>query len=156
MNNKLTPVSGEMLAEEFLIPLGMSNYRLAKEIGVSAQRIGEIVTGKRAITVDTDLRLCRFLVCQTDGGCAYKWTTISRWRAVRWKKHWRRSDRGQIPKSMGHRPDHCSQWMVSTTIKVRIPGPKSIYVGVIRYITDTLPDPPCSTTRCAAVYFHIL
>src|SRR5690606_39437127 len=61
MNNKLTPVSpGEMLAEEFLIPLGMSNYRLAKEIGVSAQRIGEIVTGKRAITVDTDLRLCRF------------------------------------------------------------------------------------------------
>ena len=61
MNNKLTPVSpGEMLADEFLIPLGMSNYRLAKEIGVSAQRIGEIVTGKRAITADTDLRLCRF------------------------------------------------------------------------------------------------
>lgn len=62
MSRKLKPVSpGEMLAEEFLKPLGMSNYRLAKELGVPAQRIGEILTGKRAITADTDLRLCRFL-----------------------------------------------------------------------------------------------
>ena len=38
----------------------MSNYRLAKEIGVPAQRIGEILAGKRAVTPDTDLRLCRF------------------------------------------------------------------------------------------------
>jgi len=61
MIRKLKPVSpGEMLAEEFLEPLGMSNYRLAKEIGVPAQRIGEIRAGKRAITADTDLRLCRF------------------------------------------------------------------------------------------------
>jgi antitoxin HigA-1 len=57
----LKPVSpGEMLAEEFLKPLGMSNYRLAKEIGVPAQRIGEIIAGRRSITADTDLRLCRF------------------------------------------------------------------------------------------------
>ena len=62
MARKLKPVSpGEMLAEEFLKPLGMSNYRLAKEIGVPAQRIGEIVSGKRTVTADTDLRLCRFL-----------------------------------------------------------------------------------------------
>ena len=62
MSRKLKPVSpGEMLAEEFLKPLGMSNYRLAKEIGVPAQRIGEILAGRRAITADTDLRLCRFL-----------------------------------------------------------------------------------------------
>src|SRR5688572_15326352 len=55
------PVSpGEMLAEEFLRPLGMTNYRLAKEIGVPAQRIGEIIAGRRSITADTDLRLCRF------------------------------------------------------------------------------------------------
>ena len=61
MTRKLKPLSpGEMLAEEFLKPLGMSNYRLAKEIGVPAQRIGEIVAGKRAVTADTDLRLCRF------------------------------------------------------------------------------------------------
>ncbi|MBI4754610.1 MAG: HigA family addiction module antidote protein [Betaproteobacteria bacterium] len=61
MSTKLKPVSpGEMLAEEFLKPLGMSNYRLAKEIGVPTQRIGEILAGRRAITADTDLRLCRF------------------------------------------------------------------------------------------------
>ncbi len=59
---KLDPITpGEILLEEFLIPLGLSQYRLAKEIGVPAQRISEIVAGKRAITADTDLRLCRFL-----------------------------------------------------------------------------------------------
>jgi antitoxin HigA-1 len=59
---KLKPVTpGELLREEFLIPLGLSQYRLAKEIGVPAQRIGQIISGKRAVTADTDLRLCRFL-----------------------------------------------------------------------------------------------
>ena len=58
---KLKPVSpGELLSEEFLSPMGISQYRLAKEIGVPAQRIGAIVAGKRTITADTDLRLCRF------------------------------------------------------------------------------------------------
>lgn len=51
---------GELLLEEFLKPLGITQYRLAKEISVSAQRIGDIVSGKRAITADTDLRLCLF------------------------------------------------------------------------------------------------
>ncbi|MEQ9565414.1 MAG: HigA family addiction module antitoxin, partial [Pseudomonadales bacterium] len=51
---------GELLKEEFLGPMGISQYRLAKEIGVPAQRISEIVAGKRSITADTDLRLCRF------------------------------------------------------------------------------------------------
>lgn len=59
--SKLSPITpGEILMEEFLKPMGISQYRLAKEIGVPAQRIGEIVAGKRAITADTDLRLCRF------------------------------------------------------------------------------------------------
>ena len=58
---KLDPITpGELLREEFLEPMGISQYRLAKEIGVPAQRISEIVAGKRAITADTDLRLCRF------------------------------------------------------------------------------------------------
>jgi antitoxin HigA-1 len=58
---KLPPVSpGEMLDEEFLKPLGLTKYRLAKDIGVPAQRIGDIVAGKRAISADTDLRLCRY------------------------------------------------------------------------------------------------
>lgn len=56
--DSVTP--GELLEEEFLIPLGITKYRLAKEINVPAQRIGEIVGGRRAITADTDLRLCRF------------------------------------------------------------------------------------------------
>lgn len=61
MARKLAPVHlGEILREEFLSPLGISNYRLAKEIGVPAQRIGEIVAGRRAISADTDLRLCKF------------------------------------------------------------------------------------------------
>lgn len=49
-----------MLDEEFLKPLGLSKCRLAKDIGVPAQRIGDIVAGKRGITADTDLRLCRY------------------------------------------------------------------------------------------------
>jgi addiction module HigA family antidote len=58
---RLKPVTpGELLREEFLLPMGLSQYRLAKEIGVPAQRIGEIVGGRRAVTADTDLRLCRF------------------------------------------------------------------------------------------------
>jgi addiction module HigA family antidote len=59
--NKLSSVTpGELLREEFLVPMGITKYRLAKEIGVPPQRIGDIVAGKRAITADTDLRLCRF------------------------------------------------------------------------------------------------
>ncbi len=59
MDEKLKPVTpGELLLEEFLLPMGITKYRLAKEIGVPAQRIGEIVAGRRAITADTDLRLC--------------------------------------------------------------------------------------------------
>ena len=57
----LAPVTpGELLWEDFMAPMGLSRYRLAQEIDVPAQRIGDIVNGKRAITADTDLRLCRF------------------------------------------------------------------------------------------------
>jgi len=54
------PHPGEILLEEFLKPLGITQYRLAKEIGVSQRRIGEIVAGVRAVTADTGLRLSRF------------------------------------------------------------------------------------------------
>lgn len=61
MKRELPPVSpGEMLLEEFLKPAELSQYALAKAIGVPPRRINEIVHGKRAITADTDLRLCRF------------------------------------------------------------------------------------------------
>lgn len=57
----LPPVHpGEILNEEYLQPMGVTQYRLAKEIGVPARRIGEIVAGKRSITADTALRLAAF------------------------------------------------------------------------------------------------
>ena len=51
---------GEILMEEFLVPMGISQYRVAKDISVPARRINEIVHGKRAITADTALRLARY------------------------------------------------------------------------------------------------
>ncbi len=60
-NKNLPPIHpGEILLEEFLRPMGISQYRLAKDISVSPRRINEIVHGKRAITADTALRLGRF------------------------------------------------------------------------------------------------
>ena len=58
---KMVPVHpGEILLEEFLRPLGLSQYRLAKDISVPARRVNEIVHGKRAISADTALRLSRY------------------------------------------------------------------------------------------------
>ena len=60
-SKKLPPIHpGEILKEEFLEPMGISQYRLAKDISVPPRRINEIVHGKRAITADTALRLGRF------------------------------------------------------------------------------------------------
>ncbi len=61
MEKKLKPIHpGEILLEEFLNPMEISQYRLAKDINVSPRRINEIVLGKRAITADTALRLSRY------------------------------------------------------------------------------------------------
>jgi addiction module HigA family antidote len=61
MTNKLPPIHpGEILLEEFLEPMGISQYRLAHDISVPPRRINEIVLGKRAITPDTALRLSLF------------------------------------------------------------------------------------------------
>ena len=54
------PSPGEILKEEFLEPMGITQYRLAKEIGVPQRRIGEIVAGTRSVTTDTGLRLSKF------------------------------------------------------------------------------------------------
>jgi len=60
-NKKLPPIHpGEILLEEFLKPMGISQYRLAKSINVPARRINEIVHGKRAISADTALRLSHY------------------------------------------------------------------------------------------------
>jgi len=61
MNKKIEPIHpGEILLEEFLIPMEISQYRLAKDINVPPRRINEIVLGKRAITADTALRLSEY------------------------------------------------------------------------------------------------
>ena len=61
MKRDLPPVyPGEILLEDFLKPMKITPYRLAKSIGVQQRRIGEIIAGKRAITADTALRLARF------------------------------------------------------------------------------------------------
>ena len=65
------PHPGEILLEEFLKPMGITQYRLAKEIGVPQRRIGEIVAGTRAVTPDTGLRLSRFF-----GMSASFWTGL--------------------------------------------------------------------------------
>lgn len=72
MERDLPPVHpGEILLEDFLKPLGITQYRLAKSIGVPQRRVGEIVAGKRAITADTALRLARFF-----GTDAQSWVNL--------------------------------------------------------------------------------
>lgn len=61
MDKILSPIHpGEVLLEDFMKPLGLSQYRLAKDIGVSPIRISQIVNGQRSITVDTAMRLARY------------------------------------------------------------------------------------------------
>jgi len=61
MKRDMLPVHpGEILLEDFIKPMGITQYRLAKSIGVPQRRIGEIIAGKRSITADTALRLARF------------------------------------------------------------------------------------------------
>jgi addiction module HigA family antidote len=61
MSKRIAPIHpGEILAEEFLKPMGISQYRLAKDISVPPRRINEIVHGKRNISADTALRLARY------------------------------------------------------------------------------------------------
>jgi addiction module HigA family antidote len=56
---------GEILKTEFMEPLGLSSYRLAKDLHVSAPRVNDIVLGKRSITADTALRLSAYFGCST-------------------------------------------------------------------------------------------
>lgn len=61
MNDKLPPIHpGEVLLEDYLLPLGLSQYRLAKDIAVPPRRVNEIVLGLRGISADTALRLARY------------------------------------------------------------------------------------------------
>lgn len=72
---------GEILNEEFLIPMKISQYRLAKDVGVSARRINEIVHGSRAITADTALRLSRYF-----GLSERYWLNLQAWFDIETEK----------------------------------------------------------------------
>jgi addiction module HigA family antidote len=72
MKRDMPPIHpGEILLEDFLKPLGITQYRLAKSIGVPQRRIGEIIAGKRSVTADTALRLARFF-----GTDAQSWVNL--------------------------------------------------------------------------------
>ena len=79
---------GEVLLEEFLKPMGLSQNRLALDIGVPARRINEIVLGKRRVTADTALRLGRYFDMFLNSGWDCRWTTISISRRTRWAVIW--------------------------------------------------------------------
>ena len=67
MDKELSPIHpGEVLLEDFLKPLGLSQYRLAKDIGVTPIRISQIIKGKRSITVDTAMRFGRYFGTSAD------------------------------------------------------------------------------------------
>ena len=72
---------GEILSEEFLVPMRVSQYRLAKDIGVSPRRINEIVQGTRAITADTALRLSRYF-----GLSERFWMNLQAWYDIETEK----------------------------------------------------------------------
>jgi addiction module HigA family antidote len=80
---------GEVLREEFLVPLGISQYRLAKELGVTEARISAICSGKRGITADTALRLAApssAPAAHSGSGC--RRITIPRKPLRNWRIHW--------------------------------------------------------------------
>jgi len=82
MKKKLPPIHpGEILLEEFLKPLGLTQYRLAKSLSVPPRRINEIVLGKRAVTADTALRLARFF-----GNSERFWLNLQNTYDLEWEK----------------------------------------------------------------------
>jgi addiction module HigA family antidote len=102
----LAPVHpGEILTEDFLVPLGISQYRLAKDISVPPRPINEIVHGKRSITADTALRLARHFGTSESSGSTFRPITTWRWRKTASGTGWRK----KLPFSPGL-PDSSLLW----------------------------------------------
>jgi hypothetical protein len=123
MTKKLDPVSpGEMLLEEFLKPLSMSKYRLAKEINVPAQRIGEIIAGAAPSRRTLTCACAGSSDSQTAGGCACRRTTTRRLRADRSPRPWLRSSRGPRPQRtmVQWRKGGSRQGLISPTANPRV------------------------------------
>ena len=86
---------GEILVEEFLKPMGLSQYRLAKEVGIPAQRISAIVSGKRAISRTRTCGSAGSSVCLVATGYAHRLPTTSKSRNERWVRRWTESSPGR-------------------------------------------------------------
>ena len=75
---------GEILLEEFLKPMGITQYRIAKDIGVPAMRINKIVRCERGISADTALRWHIILECRLISGLGFRFTMIQKWLKCNW------------------------------------------------------------------------
>jgi addiction module HigA family antidote len=75
---------GEILLEEFLEPIGISQYRLAKDISVPPRRINEIVQCKCSVSADTALRLSRYFGLLNDSGSTFNHAMILKWKKTNW------------------------------------------------------------------------
>jgi addiction module HigA family antidote len=84
---------GEILKTEFTEPLGLSSYRLAKDLHVSAPQVNDIVLGKRGVTADTEMRLSAYFGCSASSGSTCKTSTTS--GSPPRTNPWSRSDRGR-------------------------------------------------------------
>jgi antitoxin HigA-1 len=153
---KLAPTSpGEVLEEEFLIPLGVSQYRLAKDIGVPPRRINEIVHGKRSLTADTAIRLADYF-----GTSERFWLNLQTQFDLEVAKDGRRHRRGRAVarRAIYHAPRVFSEGsrffvqMPNGRIEVLKPTPKHFEVltayweaqgkleGFVTFVLDRLPD----------------
>lgn len=104
------PHPGEILMEEFLKPMDITQYRLAKEIGVPQRPVGEIVSGIRGITVDTGLRLSRFFGMSEDFWMGLQMDYDAALAKETLAKTWQRSSRGAMITTMGPRPNKALHW----------------------------------------------
>jgi addiction module HigA family antidote len=146
---KLKPVTpGELLREEFLLPMGISQYRLAKEIGVPAQRIGEIVSGKRSVTADTTSVFAGSLACPKATGCEHRQLMTRKWRRLPSPKRSIGSSRGRAPRRSrrDHKPHCATERFTGATTRVRPPLRSAYRMKATRSQTPSCA--PRSRCRC--------
>lgn len=121
MSEKLAPIHpGEVLREEFMLPLGLSSNALARALGVTAARISEIVREERGITADTALRLARYFGTSEDLWLNLQRRYESSAHAMRWVLRWTRSCR------CGRRRKGCWQ-LKKSGVEPRFLSDKSFY-----------------------------
>jgi len=117
---------GTILLEDWLKPLGISQYALARAIGVPRRRINEIIQGRRAISADTALRLAAFFGVDAEAGSPCRRTTTPCSGVRRSPRNWLRLPRyehlAQPPAPGAHRGDMGMSWFNGTSRQPAAPG----------------------------------